>query len=68
MRLILFGGCTKQFTYSSSFLLIFFQYPAECFNVMPYGFALSFVECFIRVRLLGNIGIKPGGTPIALLE
>ena len=69
MRLILFGGCTKQFTSSSSsFLLIFVQYPAECFNVMPSGFALSFVECYIRVHLLGSIGIEPDGPPVALPE
>ena len=67
MRLILFGGCTKQFT-SSSFLLIFVQYLAECLNVMPSEFALSFVECYIRVRLLGSIGTEPDGPPVMLPE
>ena len=28
---------------------------------MPSGFALSFVECYIRVRLLGSIGTEPDG-------
>ena len=68
MRLILFGGCTKQFTSYSSFLLILVQYPDECFNVMPSGFALSFVDCYIRVRLLGSIGIEPDGPPVVLSE
>ena len=67
-RLILFGGCTKQFTSSSSFLLIFIQYPAKCFNVMPSGFALIFVECFIRARLLGIIDIELDGPPVVLPE
>ena len=68
MRLILFGGCTKQFTFSSSFLLIFVQYHDDCFNVMPSGFALSFVECFIRVPLLEIIGIEPDGPLVGLPE
>ena len=67
MRLILFGDCTKQFT-SFYFLLIFVQYLVECFNVMPFGFGLSFVECYIQVRLLGIIGIEPDEPPVALPE
>ena len=68
MGLILFGGCTKQFTSSSSSFLIFVQYPAACLNVIPSGFALSFVECYIRVRLLGSIGTERDGPPVALPE
>ena len=45
---MLFSGCTKQFTSSSSFSLIFVQYPAECFDIMPSGFALIF-SLFERV-------------------
>ena len=65
MRLILFGGYIKQFTFSSSFSK--FRYT-ECFNVMPFGFALIFVECFIRVRLLKIIGIELDGPLIGLPE
>ena len=68
MRLILFGSCTKQFTSFSYFLLILVQYPVECLNVMPSGFALSFIECYIQVRLLGSIGIKTDGPSVALPE
>ena len=68
MRLILFGGCTRQFTSSSSFSLIFVQYPAECFNVAPSGFALIFVKCSIRMRLLEIIGIESNGSLVVLPE
>ena len=44
-----------------------FRYT-ECFNVMPSGFALIFVECFIRVRLLKIIGIESDGLLIGLPE
>ena len=50
------------------FFLIFVQNPAECLNVMPSGFALSFVECYIQVRMLGSIGIEPDGPLVALPE
>ena len=49
------------------FLFAKFCYT-ECFNVMPSGFALIFVECFIRVRLLEIIGIEPDGPLFRLPE
>ena len=55
-----------QFTSSSSFSLIFVQYPAECFNVAPSGFALIFVKCSIRVCLLKIIGIELDGPLVVL--
>ena len=33
----------------------------KCFDVMPSGFALIFVECFIRLHLLEIIGTEPDG-------
>ena len=33
----------------------------KCVDVMPSGFVLIFVECFIRLHLLEIIGIEPGG-------
>ena len=51
----------------SHLLFTMFCY-AECFNVMPSGFALIFFECFIRVRLLEIIGIEPDGPLVGLPE
>ena len=48
IRVILFGGYTKQFTSSSSFSLIFVPYPAECFDIASPGFA-SIVSPFEHV-------------------
>ena len=50
------------------FLLIYVQYPSECFIVAPSRFALIFVKCSIRVRLLEIIGIEPDGPPVVLPE
>ena len=38
----------------------------ECVDVMPSGFALIFVECFIRLHLLEIIGIEPDGLLVGL--
>ena len=38
----------------------------ECFDVMPSGFALIFVECFIRLHLLEIIGTEPDGPLVGL--
>ena len=38
----------------------------ECFDVMPSGFALIFIECFIRLHLLEIIGIEPNGQLVGL--
>ena len=40
----------------------------ECFNVIPSGFALIFVECFVRVRMLEIIGIGTDGPLVRLPE
>ena len=37
----------------------------ECFDVMPFGFALIFVECFIRLHL-EIIGIELDGPLVGL--
>ena len=51
------------------FFLLFAKFcHIECFNVMPSGFALIFVECFIQVRLLEIIGIGPDGPYVGLFE
>ena len=51
------------------FFLLFAKFcHIECFNVMPSGFALIFVKCFIRVCLLEIIGIGPDGSPVRLPE
>ena len=34
--------------------------------VMPSGFALFFVECFIRLHMLEIIGIEPDGPLVGL--
>ena len=39
----------------------------ECVDVMPFGFALIFVKCFIRLHLLEIIGIEPDGPLVRLL-
>ena len=31
----------------------------ECFDVIPPGFSLIFVECFIRLHMLEIIGTEP---------
>ena len=38
----------------------------ECFDVMPSGFALIFVECFIRLHLLEIISTEPDGLLVGL--
>ena len=38
----------------------------ECVDVMPSGFALIFVECFIRLHMLKIIGIEPDGPLVGL--
>ena len=49
----------------SRFLFAKFCYT-ECFDVKPPGFALIFVECFIRLHLLEIIGIEPDGSLVGL--
>ena len=51
------------------FFLLFAKFCyIEGFNVMPSGFALIFVECFIRVHMLEIIGIEPDGLLVRLPE
>ena len=38
----------------------------ECFDVMPSGFALIFVGCFIRLHILEIVGIEPDGPLVGL--
>ena len=44
-----------QWLYQTIYSLVFFLLSV----VMPSGFALFFVECFIRLHLLEIIGIEP---------
>ena len=62
-----------RWLYQTIYFIFFFfanfvQYPAECFNVAPSEFALIFVKCSIRVRLLEIIGIEPVGPSVVLPE
>ena len=51
------------------FFLLFTKFCyTECFNVMHSGFALIFVECSIRVRLLEITGIELDRPLVRLLE
>ena len=38
----------------------------ECFDVMPSGFALIFVECFIQLHMLEIIVTEPDGLLVGL--
>ena len=51
------------------FFLLFAKFCyIECFNVMSSGFALIFVGCFVRVRLLEIIGIEQDRPLVRLPE
>ena len=49
------------------FCLLFANFCyTECFDVLPSGFALIFVECFIRLHMLEIIGIELDGPLVGL--